>query len=370
MSHHNEPPEPSADLNDEVHIRRRKVDHIELCAREEVEYRLTTTHLEHVRLLHQSLPEVDMAQIDLSTPFMGRTLQAPLCISGMTGGADEAREINRALATLAQRNGIAFGVGSQRAMLVDPSLLDTYAVRDVAPDVALLANVGVVQATASPTAEIQGLVDAIGADALCVHLNPAQEMIQEGGDRDFRGNVAALARLVEELTVPIIAKETGCGVSPQTAETLREVGVRWVDVSGAGGTTWVGVEALRARPGRRAVGEDFWEWGIPTAASVHFAARAGLQPIASGGLRNGHDVARAIALGARVGSMALPFLRAVREGGLERAQAFLDRVIEGLRVACLLTGSRSAEELRRAPRLIAPPLQHRMAMQPSRVATL
>ncbi|MEL6179126.1 MAG: type 2 isopentenyl-diphosphate Delta-isomerase [Myxococcota bacterium] len=353
---------PPDNPNSDSGIRQRKVDHIELCTREEVEYRLTTTHLEHVRLLHQSLPEVSLDDIDLTTPFVGRTLSAPVSISGMTGGANQARHINRQLAQLAQRNNIAFGVGSMRAMLIDPSLIDTYAVRDVAPDIALLANIGAVQATSSSTAQLRDLVQAIDADALCIHLNPAQEMIQEGGDRDFRGNLAAIARLVEELDLPIIAKETGCGISPQTAAQLVKAGVRWVDVSGAGGTTWVGVEALRARPGRRAVGEDFWEWGIPTAASIHFAAHAGLTPIASGGLRNGHDVARAIALGAHIGSMALPFLRAITQGGLERAQMFLDRVIDGIRTACLLTGSDSLDDLKRAPRFIAPPLQHWMAL--------
>lgn len=343
--------------NNEVNIRRRKVDHLELCAREQVEYRLKTTLLEHVHLMHQSLPELAMDELDLSTPFVGKTLRAPLCISGMTGGAQEARQINRQLAELAQRVGIAFGVGSQRAMLVDPSLISTYNVRDVAPDIALLANIGAVQATQSPTSQIQDLVGAIDADALCIHMNPAQELIQEGGDRDFRGCLDAFERLTQELGVPVIAKETGCGVSPQTAASLRARGVQWVDVSGAGGTTWVGVEALRARPGRRQIGEDFWEWGIPTAASVAYAQRAGLKPIASGGIRNGHDVARALALGAHVASMALPFLRALREGGLDAAHSFYQRTLDGLKTAMLLAGAPTAHDLTKAPRLIAPPLR-------------
>ncbi len=348
---------PQEDPNGEVGIRRRKVDHIELCARDEVEYRLKTTLLEDVHLMHQSMPELATDEIDLSTPFMGKTLSAPLCISGMTGGAEEAQRLNLQLAQLAQKLGIAFGVGSQRAMLIDSSLKSTYAVRKVAPDIVLLGNIGIVQATQCTTGELQELVGSIGADALCVHMNPAQEMIQEGGDRDFRGGLDTFSRLVEELDVPVIAKETGCGVSEQTAMALRGRGVQWVDVSGAGGTTWVGVEALRARPGRRIIGEDLWEWGIPTAASVVFAQRAGLKSIASGGVRNGLDVARAITLGASVGSMALPFLRALREHGMEGAQAHAERVIEGLRTVMLLTGSRNAQELRRAPHRIGPALR-------------
>lgn len=340
------------DPNSQQGIRQRKVDHLDLCAREDVEYRLTTSLLEQVRLLHQSLPELAMGEMDLSTQVVGKTLRAPLIISGMTGGAARARDVNRGLAQLAQEEGIAFGVGSQRAMLVDPSLTDTFRVRDVAPDAVLFGNIGAVQAAQSSTEQIAGVVDAIGADALCIHLNPAQELIQAGGDRDFRGCVDAIARLVAELAVPVIVKETGCGMSPQTVARVAAAGVEWVDVSGAGGTTWVGVEALRAQPGRRAIGEDFWEWGVPTAASIVNARRAGRRVIASGGIRNGHDVARALALGATVCSMALPFLRSFVDGGIEGSRAFHRRVVEGLMAAMLLTGCRTPAQLASVPRIL------------------
>ena len=257
MSPSNDDPSRPGHPNDEEGIRRRKVDHIDICTREQVEYRLKTTLLEEVHLMHRSLPELSMGELDLSTPFVGRTLKAPFCVSGMTGGAEQARRINRQLAAVAQEVGVAFGVGSQRAMLVDPSLVDTYAVRDVAPDIPLLANIGVVQAARMPTRAIRALVDAIDADALCVHMNPAQELIQAGGDRDFRGGVDTFKRLVDELGLPVIAKETGCGVGPETIAQLVGAGVEIVDVSGAGGTTWVGVEALRADPARQIIGEDF-----------------------------------------------------------------------------------------------------------------
>ncbi len=342
--------------NDKQGIRQRKVDHIDLCTREDVEQRLTTTLLEEVTLLHRSLPELAVEEIDLGADLWGRRLKAPLCVSGMTGGAEAAQRINLELAKVAQRFGLAFGVGSQRAMLIDPALRDTYAVREVAPDILLLGNIGLVQAAQTPVDKVRELVRAIEADALCVHLNPAQEMIQAGGDRDFRGGVETFKRLVGELGIPIIAKETGCGIAPQTARQLAEAGVSWVDVSGAGGTTWVGVEALRAKPGRREVGEDYWEWGVPTAASVLFARREGLQVIASGGLRNSYECARALALGASLCSMALPFLRAVQESP-EAAEAFATRLIDGLQVAMTLTGSRTLADLQRAPRLHGPNLR-------------
>jgi isopentenyl-diphosphate delta-isomerase len=351
-------PPPEEAHNTQEGIQQRKVDHLDLCAREDVEYRLQTTLLEEVFLMHQSLPELAIEDLDLTTAFVGgKRLRAPLCISGMTGGAPQARAINRVLAQVAQRLGLAFGVGSQRAMLIDPALTDTFAVREVAPEVTLLANIGAVQAARTDTAQILRLITDIGADALCVHLNPAQELIQAGGDRDFRGCAAAIARLAAELPVPVIAKETGCGLSPQTAAQLQRAGVTWVDVSGAGGTTWIGVEALRAQPGRRQIGEDLWEWGIPTAPAIAYARRHGLSVIASGGLRDGLDVARALAMGAQVASMALPFLRAAHERGLDGALDFAHRVLDGLQTAMLLSGARTPAALALAPRVLGPRLR-------------
>lgn len=332
-------------------ISQRKLDHLDLCAEEDVEYRGKTTLLDDVELLHDSLPDLDFAAIDTTTALFGRELAAPLLITGMTGGAERARDINRDLATVAQQLGLAFGVGSQRAMLRDPSLVGTYQVRDVAPDVLLFGNIGVVQAAEMSTAEAADLVGAIGADALCVHLNPGQEMIQPEGDRDFRGAVHALARLSAELDVPVIAKETGCGISPRTAAKLVGAGIDWVDVSGAGGTTWVGVETLRSAPHERSVGEAFWDWGVPTAASIILARRAGLNVIGSGGLRDGLDAAKAIALGATLAGMALPWLRAAHEGGVEKALAFGNTTLRTLRTAMLLTDSADLAALRAAPRI-------------------
>lgn len=335
----------------------RKADHIALCHEEQVEGRTVRTLLDHVHLTHQSLPEIAWDQIDTRVEILGRTLRAPLMISGMTGGTDRARGINRILARIAQEHGLGFGLGSQRTMMRDPKRADSYAVRDIAPDILLLGNLGVVQAAQSTTQEVEDLVGSVGADALCVHLNPAQEMIQDDGDRDFRGCIEALARLNEELSIPIIAKETGAGMSRPTLAKVRGAGVPWVDVSGAGGTSWVGVESMRNSPELASVGDVLWDWGIPTAPSVVWAKREGLNVIASGGIRHGLDAARAIALGASVASAALPWLRAAMDGGEERASEVADNMLRTLKTVMLLTGAKTIADLQRVPRHLGPALR-------------
>lgn len=338
-------------------IGQRKIDHIELCERENVEARERTTLLEQVHLLHDSLPELALDEVDIQTRVAGHVLRAPLMISGMTGGVDEAGEINRQLAGVAERFGMAFGLGSQRPMLRDPEAAASYRIREHAPTVFLCGNIGAVQAAEMSSAQLRELVEAVDANALCIHLNPGQELIQNGGDRDFRGCLAGIRRAVEALPVPVIAKETGCGMSPTTLRRLRDAGVTTVDVSGAGGTTWVGVEALRNPGLREVIGQQLWDWGVPTAAAVVFAKRAGMSTIASGGIRTGVDAARALALGASVASAALPFLRAVRAGGPDAAAAVAEEYLETLRTVMLLTGSRTLDDLRKAPRVLGPELQ-------------
>ena len=327
----------------------RKRAHLDLCEQADVEYTGMTTLFEEDDFVHDALPELAVDEIDVSTTLLGKRLRAPLLITGMTGGTSEAADINQALARVAEEHGIAFGLGSQRAMQRSPELAYTFLVRAHAPTTLVLANLGVVQATVTTTAEVARLVEEVGADALCLHLNPGQEMIQPGGDRDFRGGVAAFARLVRELSVPVVAKETGCGISREVAMRLRDAGVHTIDVSGAGGTSWVKVETLRADDTGRALGEEFADWGIPTAAALAAVRGLDLEVLASGGIRSGLDVAKAIALGARTAGVALPVFRAYRAGGKPAAAAFLERLIAGLRTAMVLTGSRDLEALSRAP---------------------
>ncbi|MDD9936285.1 MAG: type 2 isopentenyl-diphosphate Delta-isomerase [Myxococcales bacterium] len=342
-------------------IKKRKSDHLELCATDDVAYRGRTTLLEHVLLPHQSLPELALDELDTSVSLFGKRLRAPILIASMTGGSESSAEVNRELSAIAEARGYGFGVGSQRAMQRAPETAWTYEVRKHAPTTLLLGNVGVVQARDTETAQLDQLVKDIGADALCVHMNPAQELIQPEGDRDFRGCVDAYRRLAAELSVPVLAKETGNGISRQTAATLRQVGVETVDVSGAGGTSWVGVEALRADADTRAVGEVMWDWGIPTAASVVYAREAGLVPIATGGIKSGLDVARALALGAHAAGIARPVLQALREGGRQGAEAFLERVERELRTAMILSGARTVGQLRQCTPVLTGELREWLA---------
>ncbi len=337
-------------------IASRKADHLDLCATDDVAFREATTLLEQVTLVHDALPELALADIDPSTEIVGHTLRAPVVIAAMTGGVDRAERVNKDLASVAQELGIAFGFGSMRPLL-EHGIRKGYEVRDVAPDALVLGNLGVVQARKASNQQLADLVGSTGIDALCVHLNPAMEVIQPDGDDDFRGGVETIARLVEHLGVPVIVKETGCGLSRHVGTRLVELGVRWVDVSGAGGTSWVGVETLRAKARTRALGDRFWDWGIPTAGSVAQLSGLGLGVIATGGVRHGLDIARAIALGAVAGGLARPFLMAWNAGGRPAALAEGAQIIDEIRVAMLLTGSRTPSDLRRRPVVLGPDLE-------------
>jgi isopentenyl-diphosphate delta-isomerase len=315
----------------------RKRSHFELCAHHEVEFRNKTTWFEDVELVHHPLVETRLEEIDLSASVLGKRLNFPLIITGMTGGTEEVGRFNREIAALAEQMGIGFGVGSQRVMLRYPELKKTFQVRDVAPDVLLFGNIGIAQARELSAGELTRLAEEIGADALCIHLNAAMEIIQEKGDHDFRGSFDALQRMVDETSTEIIIKETGCGFDKETGERLSRVGVKWVDISGAGGTSWVGVETIRNRALRH-LGEAFWDWGIPTAASVCELRALNLNLIASGGIRTGLQAVKALALGSKVVGVALPVLRAYVSGGVEGVEVFLRSLFDEMRVALMLCG--------------------------------
>jgi isopentenyl-diphosphate delta-isomerase len=348
------PPAPRADPLD---IGQRKRDHLALCAGDKVGFRTKTSLFEEVELLHCALPELALDEVDSRVGLLGKTLAAPVIIAAMTGGTEEAGAINRDLASVAEELGLGIGLGSQRAMLERPDTAWTFQVREAAPTALLLGNLGMVQAREMSSDQVAELAGTVGADALCIHLNPAMEVVQPGGDRDFRGGLDLLARLVETLEIPVVAKETGCGLSRAVGKALFERGIRHVDVSGAGGTSWVAVEAHRAGPEQRALAEELWDWGIPTAASLLQLDGLGLQSIATGGMRTGSDVVKAIALGAKAGGLAAPVLKAHRAGGREAVLTFLSGIVRTIRALMLLTGSASIPELRNAQTILGPRLR-------------
>jgi isopentenyl-diphosphate delta-isomerase len=329
----------------------RKADHLDLCTDGNVAFRTKTNLFEQVGLVHDALPELATSEVDLGCTFAGKRLRAPLFIAAMTGGVDRAEQLNKDLASVAEELGIGFAFGSQRPLLTK-GIRQGYEVRDVAPGALVLGNIGVVQAAETPTEALAELVHTCGADALVVHLNPAMEVVQPEGDDDFRGGLDTIARLVAELPVPVVVKETGCGLSRSVGERIRSVGVEWVDTSGAGGTSWVAVEANRATGMQKALGEAFWDWGIPTAASVAQLSGLGLGICATGGLRNGVQVAQAIALGATCGGIARVFLQAHAAGGRQGVLETAQRVIDEIRVAILLCGARNLAELRQKPLML------------------
>lgn len=351
-------------MTDEEATAKRKDAHLDLCATGDVEPLGNSTLLDDVRLVHCAMPELSVDEVNPTTEFLGKTLRYPLLITGMTGGTERAGVVNRDLALLAERNGLAFGVGSQRAMAENPQAGETFQVRKVAPTVPLLGNIGLYQAVRLGVDGVRRLADAIGADGMALHLNAGQELTQPEGDRDFRGGYQIVEQLVRAFGARLLVKETGCGIGPEVARRLVELGVRNVDVSGLGGTSWVRVEQLRAEGIQAQVGAEFSSWGIPTAAAIATVRRAvGPSPrlVASGGLRTGLDAAKVIALGADVAGMALPLFRAQQAGGLEGAERALAVILTSLRQAFVLTGSANCAELQRKPRIIGGQLKDWLA---------
>lgn len=337
-------------------ISSRKADHIDLCIDGDVDFRNKTNLLDAVEFVHDALPEMAVADVDLRVEFAGKTLAAPVVMAAMTGGVDRAEAINRDLATVAEEFGIGFAFGSQRPLLSN-GIVDGYRVRDVAPTALVLGNIGVVQARDASTESLNEMASISGADALCIHLNPAMEVVQPEGDSDFTGGLSTIERLVKEMPIPIIVKETGCGLSRSVGERVKALGVKWVDTSGSGGTSWVAVEAQRAEGLQQHLGNTFWDWGIPTGASIAQLSGLNLGICATGGVSNGLMVAKAIALGATVGGIARPFLQAHATGGIDGVRVMARRVIDEIRIAALLSGCRSVSDLQRTRLVIDPRLQ-------------
>jgi len=325
--------------------RDRKAEHIRLALDQRMQ--LGVNYFDEYHFEHAALPEIDFDDIDIGVDFLGHRLAAPLLVSSMTGGTQAAGLINRNLAAGAERTGIAVGVGSQRKALEDPAKADTFKVREVAPSVPLLANLGAVQLNYGLGArECLQAVEMIGADALILHLNPLQEAIQPEGQRNFAGLLPKIGEVVRALPVPIVVKEIGCGISAATARALAGQGIRIVDTAGVGGTSWARIEAERA--GDLDLGEVFAGWGIPTPLSIReVRSVGGLTVIASGGLRNGIDVAKALALGADLAGMAYPFLQAATESP-ERVVDKVQRIVLELKICMFCLGVKTVADLRHA----------------------
>ena len=328
----------------------RKADHIRINLDEDVRSGLTSG-LERYHFVHQALPELNLEDVELNLELFGRELQAPILISSMTGGTDQAGKINRVLAEAAQETGIAMGLGSQRAAIENPGLSGTFQVRQFAPDVLLFANLGAVQLNYGYGIEqCQRAVDMIAADALILHLNPLQEAVQPEGDTRFAGLLNRIEAICQALPVPVIIKEVGWGFSELAARQLAAAGIAAIDVAGAGGTSWTQVEMHRAETQDQArLAAAFIDWGIPTAQAIMNVRKVApnLEVFASGGLRDGIDIAKCLALGASLGGLASPFLKAANQS-LEKTIDTISLIRRQIAVAMFASGTANLEKLRQA----------------------
>ncbi len=317
----------------------RKLAHLEICKNNDVEHHVTTG-FEDIELVHRTLPEVNFDDIDTSIDLLGNTLDSPLIISAITGGHEASKEINKNIAIATESTGIAMGVGSQRAGITHEELTDTFTVvRDYAHESMIIGNIGAPQVDYAPKA-----IEMLDCDALAVHLNPLQEIIQPEGDINAKGYVESIKEICSETNIPIIAKETGAGIDGRDARILEKIGVDAIDIQGVGGTSWAAVETYRAE--NPDLGNLFWDWGIPTAVSTIEVLENTLLPvISSGGIRNGLEAAKAISLGADCVGMALPFLKYAYESP-ELIEEKINQFTRELKTAMFLVGASNIEELK------------------------
>lgn len=336
----------------------RKEDHLRICLEKDVEAKKITAGFEDVFLIHKALPEINLEDIRTETVFLNHKFSAPIIVEGMTGGTEKSVTINAAIAQAVEELGLGMGVGSQRAALEDPSLERTYKiVREKAPKAFLVSNIGGPQLLMEDSiSKIKRAVEMIEADALAIHLNPLQEVVQPEGEKFYAGIIDRIRRVTERLDVPIIVKETGGGISAEVAGMLEDAGVACIDVAGAGGTSWAAVEYYRAVEQGIAFSRDLglmlWDWGIPTVISLIEVTRSTSLPvIASGGVRSSLDIAKSIALGASLAGIARPVLLSASRG-YEDVKRMLSSLIAQLRSVMFLVGADSIERLRKAPLVI------------------
>jgi isopentenyl-diphosphate Delta-isomerase len=329
----------------------RKKEHLELCLDTTSVTGRFGTGLDRYGFVHNALPELDIDEVDVSANFLGKRLQAPILISSMTGGFDLARQVNRNLAAAAQHLGLAMGVGSQRVAIEEPSVADSFEIRDVAPDILLLSNLGAVQLNYGYTVDhCRRAVEMIGADGLILHLNVLQEAVQPEGNRNFKGLSEKIADVCRQLEFPVVVKEVGSGISAEVAVRLKRAGVKAIDVAGRGGTSWYAVEAQRAAKRGKPAETTFADWGIPTEEALVAVRQAvpDLQIVASGGIRNGLDIAKSIALGADMTAFGQPLLAAALESP-EKVVEFIRGIIHEIKITMLCVGAKNLDALKQTP---------------------
>ncbi|MDR0459911.1 MAG: type 2 isopentenyl-diphosphate Delta-isomerase [Nitrososphaerota archaeon] len=330
---------------------KRKAEHIRICLEEKAQAKKVTAGFENIKFVHRALPEVDRESINLSTSFLGKTFSAPLMVGAMTGGTEEAIEINQNIAIVCEKLGLGMGVGSQRAAVENYVLEKTYTVaRKAAPKTFLIANIGGVQLVHGyGIKEVKRVIDMIDADAVAIHLNALQEAVQPEGQTRFKGVLAKIGEIAGELDRPVIVKETGAGICAEDAKALKDAGVKAIDVGGVGGTSFAAVEYFR---GEKQLGEAFWDWGIPTTVSVVETVQSTKLPvIASGGVRSGASIAKALALGASLAGIVQPVLETAVRGSRETEQ-FLSGLIDELKNVLFLVGAENVACLAKVPLFI------------------
>lgn len=320
--------------------KKRKTEHIDICVKENVDFE-KSNGFERYSFTNNALPEVDFNEIDMSTKFLGKEFKAPFFIEAITGGFEGAEKINKNLAKAAEELGIGMGLGSQRAMIENPELSDTYKIRDVAPSIFLLGNIGGFQINHFDIKQIKNALEAIGANGLAIHLNPCQEIAQKEGDTNAKEILEKIKHISAELGYPVVVKEVGCGISGTVAKNLESAGVSAIDVAGAGGTSWPKVESFR----NGSQNKDIIEWGIPTAECLEQCKSVNIPLIASGGIRTGMDCAKALAMGADLVGIARPLLKPAMESS-EKVKEYLENLIHETRQIMFLVGAKNLEDLK------------------------